>query len=220
MIELHVRYREGKDRVSALVRSLDPAAIATPVPACPGWTVLGTLTHLVSNADDGVAGRIGGPPDDAQTAAQLAARRHLDVDGLLAMWEATFPAIEHLISAAGPPIAPIVIDLLTHEQDILGALGRQSHRDSDDIAWAAHTLLDRMVLPRPTTITTEHRTHVISPDAPGTPLQLTTTAWDVLRLRLGRRSRPQALALAWSSNPSDVIDNFFVFGPTPVDIVE
>ena len=38
-------YREGRGRVTELVRDLDADALATPVPACPGWTVRDLLCH-------------------------------------------------------------------------------------------------------------------------------------------------------------------------------
>jgi uncharacterized protein (TIGR03083 family) len=219
-MDLHERYRTGKERVSALARTLSADELGAAVPACPGWTVRDTLAHLVANADDGVAGRISGPPDDDQTAAQIASRSDLDLDALLDMWDRAFPVIEQLIAAAGPRIAPIMLDLLSHEQDILGALGRVGDRTSDDIAWAAETLVAHMAPSRPVTVAFADRTLELSPDAAGSPLRLDTTGWELLRLRMGRRSRRQALALAWSEDPSDVIDGFFVFGPSPVDIVE
>jgi hypothetical protein len=54
----------------------------------------------------------------------------------------------------------------------------------------------------------------------GEPLVLRTSAFEAFRLRLGRRSRSQVLALDWSDDPGDLVDRLFVFGPAEVDLVE
>lgn len=220
MTDLHERYRAGKERIAAFARELTPEQLAAPVPACPGWSVRDTLAHLVANADDGVGGRMSGIPDDAQTGAQVQARRDLAIGELLAQWDAAFPAIEHLIVAAGDRVAPIVMDLLTHEQDIRGALGRPGHRDSDDLRWAAALLVGRLSLPRTVAVTTETDELLVGGPPTATPLRLTTTNWELCRLRMGRRSRPQAAALSWSEDPGDALDRWFIFGPATADIVE
>ena len=54
----------------------------------------------------------------------------------------------------------------------------------------------------------------------GEPLVLRTTAFEVLRLRLGRRSRGQVERLDWSGDPGGIVDALFIFGPATHDIVE
>jgi hypothetical protein len=51
-------------------------------------------------------------------------------------------------------------------------------------------------------------------------LVLRTTRFEAFRWRLGRRSRSQVLDLDWSADPGFVIDELFVFGPSPSDILE
>ncbi len=54
----------------------------------------------------------------------------------------------------------------------------------------------------------------------GPVAELRTTPFEVLRLRLGRRSRSQVAAMDWSVPPGDALDGLFVFGPTPVALDE
>src|SRR5258708_5297454 len=65
-------YREARLRVTELVTQLSRGELGTPVPTCPGWTVHDVLGHLTGVAEDAVEGRLSGPPDDAQTAAEVA----------------------------------------------------------------------------------------------------------------------------------------------------
>jgi hypothetical protein len=55
---------------------------------------------------------------------------------------------------------------------------------------------------------------------PAEPLVLRTTAFELLRLRLGRRSRRQVAAMDWSASPEPVLTDLFVFGPTTEDLIE
>ena len=52
------------------------------------------------------------------------------------------------------------------------------------------------------------------------PLTLRTTDFEVLRMRLGRRSRRQVAALDWSEDPGDVLDEVSVFPLAEHDIEE
>ena len=49
---------------------------------------------------------------------------------------------------------------------------------------------------------------------------LRVTAFELLRFRLGRRTRGQALALDWTGDPEACIDSLFIFGPAAEPIVE
>ena len=43
--------------------------------------------------------------------------------------------------------------------------------------------------------------------------RLTTTPFEVVRFRLGRRTNPQVRSLGWSQDPTPILDQLFVFGP-------
>ena len=39
MVDVPQLYRDGRQRITELVGAIDPDEAATPVPACPAWTV-------------------------------------------------------------------------------------------------------------------------------------------------------------------------------------
>ncbi len=114
-------------------------ALATPVPACPGWLVQDVVAHLAAVVEDALAGRLTGPPSEEQTAVQVARYKGRPMTQTLAEWTAGAPKFEEIISAFDVPQA--VIDVASHEQDIRGALacpGRGTPRRSG--GWAAGCL--------------------------------------------------------------------------------
>lgn len=218
-------YRAGRLRTVDLLEGLDGGQWATPVPACPGWDVHDVTAHLVGVAEDALDGSLGGPPDPAQTAQEVA--RHLDAEPseLLDRWAAIGPAFEEQISAAS--VWPAFFDVLSHEHDLHGALGTEGDRGSAGVALAAKLLVRSADLGRPFQVDTG--TSVLSSaveaaDAGGgaadEPLVLRCSAFDAFRLRLGRRSRAQVLGMDWSEDPGDSVDRLFVFGPAEHDLGE
>jgi hypothetical protein len=57
-------------------------------------------------------------------------------------------------------------------------------------------------------------------EAKHSELLLRTTRFETFRWRMGRRSRSQVQGFDWSGDPAPVIDQLFIFGPSPTDIVE
>ena len=49
---------------------------------------------------------------------------------------------------------------------------------------------------------------------------LHTDPFEFFRLRLGRRSTEQVIAMRWTGDPGDVLDRLFVFGPNAQPIIE
>ena len=135
-------YRDGRGRVTALVRDLDADALSARVPACPSWTVRDLLCHLVGLPTDVLAGRVDGAGTDPWTAAQLASRTGCDRDTLLAEWEREAPAFEALIPMIDPPLP--VYDIIVHEQDLRGALGTPGARDSAGVRMLVDVALGRL----------------------------------------------------------------------------
>ena len=135
-------YRDGRGRVTALVRDLDADALSARVPACPSWTVRDLLCHLVGLPTDVLAGRVDGAGTDPWTAAQLASRTGCDRDTLLAEWEREAPAFEALIPLIDPPLP--VYDIIVHEQDLRGALGTPGARDSAGVRMLVDVALGRL----------------------------------------------------------------------------
>lgn len=115
-------------------------------------------------------------------------------------------------------VIPALVDVLSHEHDIRTALQRPGARKDPAIDLvagelsAAPSAAVRIVLVR----------HDGGPtgDVDDTLAVLTTTPFELLRARLGRRTLDEVRALPWSRDPTDVLGGFFVFGPAERSIAE
>lgn len=213
--EIATIYLDARARIDRLVRPLSDDERARPVAACPGWTVHGVVSHLVGSVDWAAAGRLQGLPTDDDTAEQVAERVDVPTVELLDHWADVAAGFAELGAAAD--IWPLAIDVVTHEHDIRHALGDRGGRDEPAIGRLAAVLLHSWSPTRTVEVVTPARTARCGGDG-SDPLTLRTTDFEVLRLRLGRRSRRQLAALDWSDDPGDVLDEIAAFGLTHVDI--
>jgi uncharacterized protein (TIGR03083 family) len=210
-------YRETRERLTALVAGLDEVELGAPVPACPGWSVADVIGHLAAITEDALAGRLTGPPSEAETAVQVDRFRGRPMAQTLARWTELAPQFEEIVAAF--KVWPAVIDVASHEQDIRGAVGRPGARDTDVIREMSDWLLAGLRLPVRLRVTVEDTQIQVGPD--GEPvLGLTTTWYESFRWRMGRRSRDQLAALDWSGDPAPVLDHLVIFGPARADIIE
>jgi uncharacterized protein (TIGR03083 family) len=217
MADLAEMYRETRERLARLVAGLDEVQLGTPVPACPGWSVADVIGHLAAIPEDALAGRLTGPPSEAETAVQVGRFRGRPMAQTLAGWAGNAPRFEEIVAAF--EVWPAVIDVASHEQDIRGAVGQPGARETDVIRQLAGWLMTRLRTPVPLRVTVEGTQFLVGPD--GDPvLELTTTWYETFRWRMGRRSRSQLAALDWSGDPSPVLDHLVVFGPAPADVIE
>jgi uncharacterized protein (TIGR03083 family) len=215
--DLGTLYRDSRERLTGLVGQLDGDSLETPVPACPGWSVQDVMAHLTAVAEDIVAGRLTRPPSDEETAAQVARFDGRPVAEILDRWHEVAPELEPLVGTFA--VWPAVSDVVSHEQDIRGALGLPGARDVEAIRLGAERLLMLLAPPVPLRIEVEDGQFRVGPQD-GAELGLRTTRYEAFRWRLGRRSRAQLAGLDWSGDPSPVLDHLVVFGPAPGDIVE
>ena len=206
------RYRASRLRLTALLKPLDERIWETPVSACPGWRVRDVVAHLVGIIEDAAAGLISGPPDPTVTAAEVDRHRGDTTEDLLGQWSTMAPTFETAISNGNR--WPALVDMLSHEHDIRGALGSRDHRAHPDLVHVAELLTGGL----PDEMTVEFAAPPRAGDS--TTLQLRTDHFEFFRLRLGRRSRRQVAQLDWTGDPAPVLDRLFVFGPSPVDIDE
>lgn len=209
-------YRSTRLRTQDLLGQLDDDQWAAPVPACPGWDVHAVLAHLVGVVEDSGAGRLNGPPGPDQTAAEVERHGATPHDELLWHWTELAPPFEQVLSAGS--IWPAFFDVLSHEHDIHGALGTRGERGAD-VELVAKILVRGVDLGRPLQVDIGDSV-LTSAVVDGDPLVLRASAFEVFRLRMGRRSRAQVLAMDWSEDPGDLIDRMFVFGPAGEDLVE
>ena len=217
MADLAAMYRETRERLAGLVAGLDEAQLGIAVPACPGWSVADVMGHLAAIPEDALAGRLTGPPTEAETAVQVDRFRGRPMAQTLAGWADNAPAFEEIVAAF--EVWPAVIDVASHEQDIRGAVGQPGARDTDVIRQLAGWLVARLRPPVPLRVTIDGTEFRVGPD--GDPaLALATTWYEAFRWRMGRRSRSQLAALDWSGDSSPVLDHLVVFGPAPADVIE
>ena len=210
-------YSRSRIRLTELLATIDVESWERPVVACPGWRVRDVVAHLFGNTEDALAGRLTGPPLPEQTAEQVA--RHLDDDPveMLQAWNQAADSFEEVITQL--EAWPAAIDVITHEHDIRAALDRPEGRDDESVRFFAAMLLERLELPVPLTVVADGET-LLGPPAGEALLTLETTAFEILRFRLGRRTRGQVEALRWSGDPTPVLDHLFVFGPAAHSISE
>jgi uncharacterized protein (TIGR03083 family) len=216
-IDLGSGYRAARERVSQIV--LEAGADDTPVPACPGWTVRDVLAHLASIPEDVAAGKLAGPPDDDFTAAQVARWEGVPTDKMITAWAAASPDLEALIREV--KVWPPYLDVLAHEHDILGALGRAERRDSEDVMNAGTCLIGSFHPAVPMVANLEGEAFDLGPTGSDlAPVVLHSTYFETFRFRLGRRSRRQLAAMEWSGDPAPFVETLTIFGPAPLDIEE
>lgn len=215
-------YLATRERVLGLVGGLGEEALVLPVPATPGWNVHDVLAHVVGITDDALKGNMAGAPGEDWTAAQVVARTDASLRDLLAEWEANAQAFAAAVAAAG--IAPAVLDLACHEQDLRGALGVSGARDNDVIAFAASSVAPGLAA-KPTLAGLGPLRIVVDGEGIGASqdeaaVTLTTDRFELFRAMFGRRSEAQLRAMAWSADPSPYLEHLVIFGPSELDIVE
>ncbi len=209
-------YRVGRLKLSALLAEQPPEAWDAAVPACPGWTVRGAVSHLLGNIEDGMAGKLTGPPTDEQVADQIG--RHADgpAVALLDAWADAAEPFEPIVSQAS--IWVVVMDVLTHAQDVRGALDLPGDRDDEDALLMARMLTGTEL---PVQLTFDVGAEQLSTAAVDGPAHtLATSPFEVARIRFGRRSPDQVLAMDWQPALPAIPDGLFIFGPRAAPLEE
>lgn len=213
-------FQETRERIIALVAGLDDAALSTPVAACPGWSVRDVVAHLGAVAEDWAGGRLTGPPTDEESAAQIARFGGCDVAEILAAWTDAAAQLDQMAETAG--VAPPLGDITCHEHDVRAAIRRPGARDSAAVWYTSDQLLATLRTPVPLRVTVEDAQYRSGSDdrAERAELLLSTTRFEALRWRTGRRSRAQLAAMDWSGDPTPVLDHLYMFGPAKADLFE
>ena len=214
-------YAVAQASCAELVRTLSADELARPMPALPTWTVRDTISHVAGIPDDGINGRMDGAPGEAWTAAQVERWRDTPIGELLEQWDLQTELFAAAIESMGEGRPPI--DCHAHEHDVRGALGRPGNRDNEIIAYVVPGMIVGTQLDRPFTVEFQDGSvlHGGTSDGAGNPLVLRgVTQFEIFRARLGRRSRRQVEAYDWSDDPSGLLENWFIFGPSPTAVIE
>lgn len=222
--ECAAAYRALRERVAALVRAADPAALDHLAPATPEWRVRDVLAHVVGVNTDILTGTLDGVATDEWTAAQVAARNDRSIDDLLGEWEESGSAVETNATLLGPAVGQWVYDACTHEHDIRHALGTPGARDSDAVAIAFAWGTDRLGevldhrMQAGLTLHADGATKDVGAHTPRTGVR--TSRFEVVRAMSGRRSRAQVEAYGWDGPPRPEHLVLGIFTLRAADLVE
>ncbi|MEQ4206322.1 maleylpyruvate isomerase family mycothiol-dependent enzyme [Actinopolymorpha sp. B9G3] len=206
------QYDASRARIAGLVRDADPT---TPVGACPGWTIGDLVAHLAGCLGDFLAGRFAVDEGDDFGERTVRERRHQSIDDSLAEWERNRATADETL--AGPMGGVLVAEVISHEQDVRQAVGASRVPD-------AEALLEALVRPlqeierkareasRPAVrLVLDGEPRLVGVGEPGATL--TVSAFDLLRIVGGRRSRSQTRELDWSGDdPEPYLDALTMFG--------
>jgi uncharacterized protein (TIGR03083 family) len=219
-------YADVRLRVSDLVRDLPDDRARTPVPGCPGWTVHDVVAHATGIVTDVNAGNLDGATTDPWTDAQVVARRDTPLAAILDEWSEQAATFEPQLDGWPKGLSrTLLIDLVTHEHDIRGALGTPGGRDGEPyqiarkgFAVGLAKTIEEKGLPG---------LRLAAPDwsfDAGPEPVVTATAPDSFewfRALAGRRGRGQVLGYDWSGDPEPYLPLLNHFGPLPEqDVVE
>ena len=121
------------------------------------------------------------------------------VADLLAAWEEHGANIEQLLASPhGSRASAVVMDVNCHECDLRHALGLVPRPDPGFLDWAAPSLLGGFVKA------------VEAQSLP--PVTVDAPPFEVFRGRLGRRTGAEVAGYAWSADPTEYLDAWFIFG--------
>ena len=133
-------YAGVRQRINELVDGVSDR-VGDTVPACPQWRVCDLVAHVAGVCDDVLGGRIEGAGSDPWTSAQVEARRGRSVAEVLAAWNEQAPQLEGVLDSFGPAGHQMVMDVVSHEHDLRGALGVPGTRDSDAVVMGTDWLM-------------------------------------------------------------------------------
>lgn len=207
-------YRESRERLTALVRELPPELVDAPVPACPEWLVRDVVGHLAGIAVALPAGDRPGAEGAAAWGARLVAARHdRPVAEVLDEWTAAAPAFEELVAGSDTVGPAVTGDVVTHEQDVRGAVGRPGARDSAAVEVALEGYvagLGRRLGDRALTVRAGGHEWTVGEGSP--EVAVAASPWELLRALTGRRTPDQVRALDWAGDPEPFVAVFSAYG--------
>jgi uncharacterized protein (TIGR03083 family) len=213
--DLAEHYKLTRERITAVVGEIEETTTVS-VPACPGWTVHDVVAHLTAVVEDALAGKLTGPPSEEMTAEQVTRFREVPMAEMLEQWTDTAPQFEEGLQALR--IWPGFLDVLAHEHDIRGAIGRPGERDSYEMVASSEALMSFWEPPLRLRVKAGENEYVLGDGEDD--LGLETCAYEIFRFRLGRRSVSQLRSMSWSGDPGPILEHLVLFGPEPYDVVE
>ena len=223
--DLGAWYEESRRRIGELVGGASAAKLATPVVACPGWTVHDVIAHVTGIVDDATSGNMDGAPGESWTAAQVTRGRSQSVPDMLARWDdqvSGFAASLFAGEQPNPLAFAATADLHSHEQDLRAALAQPGARQHRAIAWFAQAAAERRI-EAVTGAGISLRIHLdgaVGVGVDDAANVLHANPFEFFRLVFGRRSAAQITAHVHGPDAAAVPDALVIFGPAKADVDE
>ena len=210
-------YRGVRLRTTELVSEAPPEALDRIAPATPAWRVRDVVAHLAGGTADIVAGNLEGVASDAWTQAQVDARRDAPIQDVLAEWARCSELVEPTIADIPSLMrAMLLVDAVTHEHDVRGALGRPGERDGDAVAFAFASVIRGIGAQRgeggALRFVHDAGESVAGDGEPTATVR--TSRFEVVRAAVGRRSIDQIAAWGWDGPPDAAAIVLGRFTPT------
>ena len=130
-------YRAARERMVDLVAHVAESTAATPVAACPAWTVKDLFAHVTGIATDLSAGNLPQGDTQAWVDRQVAERRGISLDAVIEEWTSVAPTFESMIDERPRRWWGLTYDTVVHEHDLRTALGVGGARRGGGVALAA-----------------------------------------------------------------------------------
>jgi uncharacterized protein (TIGR03083 family) len=218
-------YAGTRTRITELVHALPVEQTTVVVPAAPEWCVRDIVAHLSGAVADILAGNLDGVATEQWTGAQVEARRGRSMAEILDEWATNSPQLEAMVNDFGSAAVQLVMDAVTHEHDIRGAIGQPGARDTPavdvSLQWLVNSLGGRLEAAGVGAIrlTAGDQEWEVGPGEPGATLAA-PGEFELFRALIARRGRDQVAAWKWEGDPSPYLD---VLAPWPLrdtDLVE
>ncbi len=225
MPDYAAEYRAAHERICALVRAADDDELSRKVPGCPAWSAKDLVAHLVGVAADSLSANIEDMGGREWTTQQVASRREHTVADLIEEWRGHVERLETGLNDIHPALAGGLIgDVITHEQDLRGALDRPGARDEATLELAIYTYMrffgtrvKKAGLPA-VELRTDGNSWVAGAGEPGAAV--TAEPFELLRALTGRRTRDQVRAMKWEGDPEPYVDVFANYPYTKSELPE
>lgn len=207
-------YEQVRQRFMSTVGQLTPTELQVRVLATPAWSVHDVLAHVVALATDLNAQHFPDIDDvggSLWTGRQIAERRDVQATNIVAAWDREAPVFEEGLRQFGYEMGShFVGDLHAHHQDIRGTLGLS--RDDETLTVLVSldhylSFIDAMLK-----AATWGTLDVIAGDERRRlgvdgrcRAQVAGSAFEILRVFSGRRSRAQIRALQWTGDVEPLV---------------
>jgi hypothetical protein len=162
---------------------------------------------------------------DPWTAAQVDARCDTPVDQVLAEWSENGPTLEAQLNNFGTAGVQLLMDTVTHEHDLRGAVNQPGERDSDaadaSLQWLVTSLGGRLTdgnLPG-LRLEAGDQEWIVGPGEPAATV-IAPDTFELLRALIGRRSVTQVAGWKWDGEAGPYLGVFGPWGLRSTDLIE